>query len=196
MYFKELGITYSFPYNSYIGAYDKLYLAGNSLIFQQYYGFLPFGEFTRNMSNKSEKLVLADAFGNIIDYVEYQDSIPWPQSADGTGDYLQLVNPNYDNSIASSWIASNQFIGIDETAINDGLHLYPIPARSIVTVDRNAESIKSYGISDLTGRMLHHVNDVNSKTVTIPVDDLLPGTYLIRFVFDNGTESVRKIIKI
>jgi hypothetical protein len=31
----------------------------------------PFGQFTRNLSNKSQKIVLADAYGNTIDSVEY-----------------------------------------------------------------------------------------------------------------------------
>jgi hypothetical protein len=30
----------------------------------------PFGQFTRNLSNKSQKIVLADAYGNTIDSVE------------------------------------------------------------------------------------------------------------------------------
>jgi hypothetical protein len=29
----------------------------------------PFGQFTRNLSNKSQKIVLADAYGNTIDSV-------------------------------------------------------------------------------------------------------------------------------
>jgi hypothetical protein len=64
----------------------------------------PFGQFTRNLSNKSQKIVLADAYGNTIDSVEYFDADPWPTSADG-GTYLDLVNTALDNNIASSWVA-------------------------------------------------------------------------------------------
>jgi hypothetical protein len=35
-----------------------------------------FGQFFRNLSNKSQKIVLADADGDIIDSVEYFDSAP------------------------------------------------------------------------------------------------------------------------
>jgi hypothetical protein len=48
----------------------------------------PFGQFTRNLSNKSQKIVLADAYGNTIDSVEYFDADPWPTSADGGGTTL------------------------------------------------------------------------------------------------------------
>jgi predicted NBD/HSP70 family sugar kinase len=50
------------------------------------------------------KIVLADAYGNTIDSVEYFDADPWPTSADGGGTYLDLVNA-LDNNIASSWVA-------------------------------------------------------------------------------------------
>ena len=57
------------------------------------------GQFTRNLSNKGEKLVLADGFGNVIDSVSYSDQPPWP-NADGNGYYLELIDPFSDNSIA------------------------------------------------------------------------------------------------
>jgi hypothetical protein len=193
IYLKELGVSYSFPYNYGITPNQKIYLAGNSASFQQYYGFAPFGEFTRNLSNKSEKLVLADAFGNIIDYVEYQDSVPWPQAADGTGLYLQLIDVNYDNSLASSWVAS-EFIGMEEHPENESIGLFPNPAHSIITVNHRSLSIMSYEILDLTGRKLRNVSDVNAKMITIAVDDLLPGTYLIRLTLVDGTKTIKKII--
>jgi len=193
IYFKELGITYSFPYNSSMAANEKIYLAGNASAFQQYYGFSAFGEFTRNLSNKSEKLVLADAFGNVIDYVEYQDSIPWPQAADGSGPYLQLADMNYDNSLASSWVASNQFIGIDRAAEEINFALYPNPAKASVTIEHRNPEIASYTISGLPGQTLISAANIGKGKVTIDVSRLLPGTYLITVVFKDGSKSVKKI---
>jgi hypothetical protein len=45
-----------------------------------------------------KKIVLADAYGNTIDSVEYFDADPWPTSADGGGTYLDLVNTALDNN--------------------------------------------------------------------------------------------------
>lgn len=67
---------------------------------------MAFGQFFRNLSNKSQKIVLADADGNIIDSVEYFDSAPWPTSPDGGGTYLKLISTSLDNNLASSWEAS------------------------------------------------------------------------------------------
>ena len=108
IYFKELGISYQFPANSTLVAGGTIHLASNSTAFQTKYGVAAFGQFSRNLSNSSQKIVLMDGFGNTIDSVEYFDVSPWPTEADGGGSYLQLINTALDNNLASSWIISNQ----------------------------------------------------------------------------------------
>ncbi|WP_394759142.1 CotH kinase family protein [Flavobacterium sp.] len=110
IYFKELGITYQFPYGSMLKAHESLFLVNNSAIFLEKYGFEPFGEFTRDLSNKTEKLILADAFGNCIDTVEYLNTEPWPIDANGKGSYLQLKDSALDNNLPTSWFASTQVL--------------------------------------------------------------------------------------
>ena len=73
------------------------------------YGFVPYGQFTRHLSNKSENLTLLDGFGNVIDNVNYCDSAPL-SGADGNGYYLKLSDINLDNSLASNWQASKEVI--------------------------------------------------------------------------------------
>lgn len=131
IYFSGLGLSYQFPPNSSLTADGILVLASNSAKFNTVYGKTAFGQYTRNLSNKSQKLVLSDAFGNTIDVVEYLDNTPWPSSADGGGKSLELKNPALDNSIASNWQASiadngspgvNNFNPLPVTIINfDGI---------------------------------------------------------------------------
>ena len=42
------------------------------------------GSFHFNLSPKGELLRLFEAFGTLVDYVEYSDKAPWPAGADGT----------------------------------------------------------------------------------------------------------------
>ncbi|MBE9464510.1 CotH kinase family protein [Dyadobacter subterraneus] len=107
IYFSGLGLSYQFPANTSLAAGGILVLASNSAKFNTVYAKSAFGQYTRNLSNKSQKLVLSDAFGNTIDVVEYFDSAPWPTSADGGGKSLELKEPNLDNSLASNWQASS-----------------------------------------------------------------------------------------
>ncbi|MCF0070064.1 CotH kinase family protein [Dyadobacter sp. CY261] len=103
LYFAGLGLTYQFPAGSTLAANGLLVIASKSAVFASKYGKQAFGQFTRNLSNKSQKLTLSDAFGNIIDQVEYLDSAPWPATADGGGKSLELLNPSSDNTNGENW---------------------------------------------------------------------------------------------
>jgi hypothetical protein len=110
--FSELGVSYVFPAGSVIPPNGKIHLCSKATAFSQFYGVTPFGTFSRNLSNKSQNLVLADPFGDIVDVVNYSDSSPWPPQADGSGPYLKLTGLNLDNSLASSWTTSNEPLSV------------------------------------------------------------------------------------
>lgn len=191
-YFKELGISYQFPANSTIAANGKIVLASSAKTFKLNYGFTPFGQFTRNLSNKSQKLVLADAFGNIIDSVEYTDSAPWPTEADGNGSYLELINLSYDNSLASNWKAS-LISGVENIQADNLIKITPTPAQSTITVQVNGNSLKSYEIMDLMGRKV--VSETHFDSNTINIENLVANVYLLKISFIDGSCAIKKIIK-
>ncbi len=192
IYFSELGISYQFPANSTIAANAKIMIASNAKAFEQFYGSTPFGQFSRCLSNKSQKLVLSDAFGNIIDDVEYTDHFPWPVSADGYGSFLELVDVNSDNAIATNWKESNLLSGIENAHLNKVVKIAPIPAQSTITISYNSGSVSSYEITDLMGR---EIRNNTSFTNTINIEDLLPGIYLLEIHFEEGLNVVKQIIK-
>jgi len=176
VYFRELGITYQFPYNSSIAGNTTLYLASNSTVFQNQNGFAPFGQYTRNLSNKSQKLVLADAFGNIIDTVEYFDAAPWPTAPDGNGSYLQLVSTTLDNNLASSWIASSTPLSIAEFGNASGVVMvYPNPTRADLNFLANSTMTK-VELYNVYGALVKSV-PVDSNEIQINVADLAIGLY-------------------
>ena len=120
LYFREPGMSYMFPNNGTIAPGQKIYLAANAEVFEQYYGIKPFGDFVRNLDNDSHYLVLVDAFGNVIDEVRYQDRDEWPSEADGAGAFLELKNTGLDNSLAASWVASsNCFYTVGKPVVSD-----------------------------------------------------------------------------
>ena len=192
IYLRELGISYQFPANTTMAANARIMLASNSQTFKQFYGFVPFGQFTRCMSNKSQKLVLSDAFGNVIDMVEYTDSAPWPVSADGNGYFLELITLNDDNSIASNWKESGTTSLDNLGSFDDRVKVFPVPATSSISIMYDSGSISSYEITDLMGRKIIS-NTPFSKSINI--ENLLPGTYFIEIHFEEGQTVVKRIIK-
>ena len=75
---------------------------GNIIVGRQYDG---------GLSGGGETITLLDVDGNVVDEVTYDDSNPWPTAPDGDGFTLALRDPSLDNSLASSWAASQQLGG-------------------------------------------------------------------------------------
>jgi hypothetical protein len=192
IYFSGTGLVYQFPVNSSLGPRSSWVLASKASVFQARYGCAPFGQFTRHLSNKSQDLILADGFGNVIDNVLYYDTIPWPD-ADGNGNYLQLTDPDLDNNIAANWTASNEIIVSDNNIPSDiALLLYPNPVGDILRIQAGAE-IRSISLSDIQGRLLVTVN-VNRESYELDMSRFNSGTYIIRIITADKTYT-RKIVK-
>lgn len=192
IYFPGTGLVYQFPAGSTLGAGQCVILASNSTAFQNTYGFAPFGQFTRHLSNSGENLVLADAFGNVIDNVFYSDTIPWPE-ADGNGYYLKIKELSLDNSLASSWEASNDIISsVTDPEAESELLIYPNPVTDILHIEAGCE-IMNIDLYDMTGRFIRCEAHVTGNC-EISLHDLVKGTYLLYITTTSGSYS-RKIVK-
>lgn len=189
IYFSALGISYQFPYNSTIAAHQKLFLAHDSLVFITRYGFAPFGQFTRSLSNSSQKLVLSDAFGNEIDYVEYLDTSPWPMNPDGLGPFLQLKDSSLDNSLASSWI-EDYMTGIDDWTSLAGISVFPNPVNTMLFIHTTNE-LKKVELFEMNGNLLKTITGNCSQ---INFTDYAQGIYLLK-IHENNSIWVKKVIK-
>lgn len=196
IYFSQLGISYQFPSNSTIEAGQKIYIAGKSSAFEEFYDFPPFDQFTRNLSNKSEKIVLSDAFGNIIDSVTYMDDFPWPDEADGKGFFLELADANSDNNLASNWDVSSYFsVGIKNNPFEPVVKVYPNPAQLKITVRSNQDQFESFEIIDFSGRKMIAESGIYSSQFSINIGNLSPGIFLLKLHSENGGNIVRKFSK-
>lgn len=192
IYFSELGTSYQFPYNSTLAANSALYLAANATVFQARYGFAPFGQFTRNLSNKSQKIVLSDAFGNTIDNVEYFDSSPWPTSPDGGGSYLQLMSTAFDNNLASSWVASTNALEVGSYDYNASITIYPNPATHLLTVS-TLSNIDKIELLDVSGKLVKAIQG-NSNEIRTDISDLSSGMYFVK-VYSSLGIATKKLMK-
>jgi hypothetical protein len=187
IYFSELGTSYQFPYNATISGNSSLYLASNETVFQSKYGFAPFGQFTRNLSNKSQKIVLADAFGNIIDSVEYFDTSPWPTAADGGGSYLQLTNTSLDNNLGTSWVASTASLSVSNFDLDSVITLYPNPTNLSLTV-KSQFNIDKIEIYDVLGKFVKSIQ-VNANEIQTDVSNFSMGMYFMKIYTQYGTKT-------
>ena len=89
----------------------RVLLVKNRAAFEFRYGMglLVAGEFTGNLFNGGELIRIADPQGVTIREFAYNDSAPWPESADGLGFSLVLDDPNSvpAHGEATNWRASS-----------------------------------------------------------------------------------------
>jgi len=192
VYFSGTGFIYQFPAHSEIFSNATKILASDSTVFMAKYGFQPSGQFTRNLSNKGENIVLADGFGNVIDSVRYSNLPPWP-NADGNGYYLNLTDPYSDNSIATNWTASTSTtVSVENIENRNELKLYPTPVRANLTIESSG-NILILQLFDFQGRMLRTIN-VNNGIFDLDMSSCFPGIYLIHITTPDGN-FIQKILK-
>jgi len=197
-YFRELGISYQFPFGEIIPPNEKIVLSSNSLVFTQFHGFSPFGQYTRALSNKEYNFVLCDAFGNIIDEVHYFDSLPWPTAADGDGPFLSLVDLDSNNALAENWIASSAYASIANDELNNDLRAFPVPFTDELYVMTSNTQIQSISLIDLQGRVLMQFEDLNyieGQPVLISTETLLRGVYFLHIQLTNGEAMNKQVLK-
>jgi hypothetical protein len=193
VYLKELGLTYQFPANSQIIGNSSIYLASNVESFKAKYGQTAFGQFTRNLSNSSQKIVLADGFGNTIDSVEYFDVAPWAAQADGNGSYLKLIDTALDNNLASSWVAiSDSNLSTSSFEISNSLSIYPNPVTNILNIE-SKKSIIGIKVFDVLGTLINEKKGY-SNIKNYDLTGYSNGVYFITLYNEEGFVT-KKIIK-
>ncbi len=194
IYFKKLGLTYAFPEGSHIAPHKEIILASNAQAFEQRYGFPAFGEYTRHLSNKSQELVLSDAWGNVIDEVTYRDTLPWPMSADGRGDFLVLMNLDADNSLGENWTTESELVGIPHYDQHDtGVQVSPNPTKGLVNIVSD-NPMDQVSVLDVQGRVIL-LQKTSTFSATMDLSGFKPGVYFVRVNNQKRQSAVVKIVK-
>lgn len=66
------------------------------------------GPYSGKLKNRGELLRLADANGNTANLVDYKSGGQWPAGARNNGGSLELIHPDMNNRLPSSWRASDE----------------------------------------------------------------------------------------
>ncbi len=67
------------------------------------------GNFDFKLSNDGDMVRIFSKSNLLIDSVHYDNETPWPLAAAGTGSTLELIDPDYDNTLPENWQASKLF---------------------------------------------------------------------------------------
>ena len=196
VYFGGLGLTYQFPNGYVIEGNASVFLANDSQTFENTYGSAPFDEYSRSLSNGGQELALLDGYGNLIDFVDYDDKAPWPEEADGNGSYLELRDLDLDNSLPSSWtvqsILSSAAIGEDPK--KDFLSIYPNPFDTYLNIRiANGARFEKLTLWDVKGRQIE-AYQTDKSSIRLNLETLEAGVYFIEIATENRT-FYKKLIR-
>ncbi len=96
------GINFAFPPGHTLdpGAFLVVALDPGRPLFS---GLEALGPFLGRLDGEGETLRLTDPAGAEIDLVDYRKRFPWPLGGIGDGSSLELLHPDMDNELGSSW---------------------------------------------------------------------------------------------
>ena len=196
IYFGGLGFVYQFEDGATLSGETAIFLSNDNDSFNARYGVDSFGEFSRNLSNSSQTLMLRDAYGNVIDEVTYSDDAPWPETADGDGFFLKLVSLDSDNSLAASWVAQEDIA--DNLAVNSiqsktFVSLSPNPVSDILKLKIAKGNISNIKIWSVNGQ-LYDSYTLNNQQFEIDLSNYETGLYILQ-IQTNNELVYKKIIK-
>ena len=191
-YFFSNGISYVFP-NHLLNPGELIVLASDSLAFQTRYGFAPFGQYFRNLSNKLSSITLSSARGTPIDTVQYADSFPWPYLADGFGRSLELKSVAMNNNLAGSWFTRSSANGspglennfVDSCALAAPLVISEIFPIAGVGIDPG-DWIEIYNPQSQSVALQNWVIRDASNAFVLPNVQIAPQSYLVISNDTNG----------
>jgi hypothetical protein len=107
------GFDYVFPTGTVLPPAGFLVIAHDPEAVASRHGLNPdelLGPFAaKRLANSGERVALANAAGELVDQVTYDDGSPWPAEPDGRGPSLELINPDFENDAACAWAASSGY---------------------------------------------------------------------------------------
>jgi hypothetical protein len=182
------------PEGTQIEGNDYLVIVKNEMNFVSVFPNIPYvGELSFGFG-QTDAVRLFNPWDKLMDEVYYTSEQPWPSCANGTGNTLELISPDLDNSLPESWNCINTYGS--PKAINDtsnsgeasAVIIYPNPVQNILYVKGNSEAY-SIEIYSLIGQLVKAVSNVNEIDVSL----LSQGVYLIRISNENISTTQRFI---
>jgi hypothetical protein len=103
------GISFRIPAGTVLPAGGYVVVSnGAAALRAKWPGVVVLGDFSGQLSDRGERIVLEDAVGNPADEVVYEHGGRWPALADGGGSTLELKDAAADNAQPGAWVASDE----------------------------------------------------------------------------------------
>jgi hypothetical protein len=207
---------YQFPVGTKLSSYGYLTICEDIRSFHLHFPFTQncIGNTGFGLGNEGDVVRLYNADDVLIDSVRYDDTLPWPESADGEGYSMVLTSPDLDNDLPENWTTyqygnpgrgNKEVTAVPENDIetpehNVLLQNFPNPASSSTTisytlVSRGDVSIKVYNLyGEEILTLVNDLQDPGSYSLEFNVERLNDGIYFYVLKVGSLFVSTRKIV--
>lgn len=154
---------------------------------------------------KYGQISIFDSTNRLIDEVIYSNQYPWDSLSDGYGHSLELINPNFDNTIPTNWLAStnlgtpckinsvftDSLLFVEDNNYKyfkefESIIVYPNPASRNITIkclnyDYAGATVSLYSLLGAKIEIIKQdftTSNSNSQLIILP-DDIQTGTYFL-----------------
>lgn len=105
--------VFTFPSGTILNVGQFVVLSRDTLTFRQFHPNVSplFGNMDFGLSSDGEVVRLFDANGELIDSLTFGNESPWPETPNGDGPTLELIDPTAENSQPQNWAASKPIGG-------------------------------------------------------------------------------------
>ncbi len=168
------GIDLCFTAGQTIVANGYLIVSPNNAQTTTTYGVTPpYGEYAGKLSNGGETITLEDSDNNIASTLTYGDNSPWPNSPDGTGPSLELIDSALTIDDSTNWAASLNSGGTPNVV--NSVTALTLPNISNVTdltfVDANTVTNITASVDDATTVELKYIVMFETEQTLTMYDD-------------------------
>lgn len=205
----DSAVYYEFPNDVQLGPGQFWVVASKPSKFLAYYGVEPSGNFSGNLANSGDEILLKDASDNEVIHFIFDDKAPWPEEADGDGYTLvsTYFNPTGNPADEAYWRASIKLYGSpfkddgttdisDNSALSNVLDVYPNPTSENVVIrvnDENFEKNLILNIYDISGSLIMQKVFSEETTVNLINEGLYSGVYMLRIESNSSVVTKRLI---
>ena len=107
---------------------------------------------------------------------------------------LQGLLPFSDQKIGTITITLDEILSVLDVA-KEGFTMSPNPARDILQLTSNNNTITSVTIYNTLGQVITAYNNLGTNALSISISDLKSGLYLVQVTDSNQNTSVKRLIK-
>jgi hypothetical protein len=206
----DSAVYYEFPEGELLPPGQFYVVASKPSDFFRRYGLVASGNYSKNLSNGGEEILLQDSLGNPVMNFMYSDDPPWPPEADGDGNSLVSVewDPTGHPADPAYWRASTHIGGspfsddpletwagrelLDEADIV----LYPNPTAGAFRIRwpdglvPESTGIEIYGMN---GQLVHQENDPGDSDIHLDELGISKGVYVVKITTD-GQVFRKKVV--